>query len=207
MSLNLVVEPHAQDSFWFAVFTRSRQEKVAGTMLKALDVQHFLPLKTETRQWSDRKQAVTVPLFDGYLFVRIKPTNENRLRVLKTPGVGGFVGNHSGPLPIPDQEINDIRTVLTQRLECKVLPFIEEGDHVRVVRGPLAGVEGLLVRSNSTSRLTISIEVIRKSITVNVSRDDVEFVGRGPSPGIQFRETSGSQMIRWSYPVRGVVDR
>ena len=103
---------YPDDSQWFAVWTRSRQEKTSASMLEALGVPHFLPLKSEVRQWSDRKQTVTVPLFSGYLFVRINPAEDNRLEVLKTPGIAGFVGNQTGPLPVPDQQIEDIRTVL-----------------------------------------------------------------------------------------------
>jgi len=164
-------DPHSR---WYAAWTRSRQEKVAATMLASLGVSHFLPLKSELRQWSDRKQAVSVPLFSGYVFVRMNPTNDNRLQILKTPGIVGLVGNQTGPLSIPDQQIEDIRTVLDKRAECTVLPLLEEGDHVRVVRGALAGVEGRLIRSNSSSRLVISIEMIHRSLAVNVSREDVE---------------------------------
>jgi|HubBroStandDraft_5_1064220.scaffolds.fasta_scaffold510945_1 transcriptional antiterminator RfaH len=166
------------DTLWFAVWTRSRQEKVAAAMLGTLGVQHFLPLKSEIRQWSDRKQTVHVPLFSGYLFVRMNPTKDSRLQVLKTPGIAGFVGNNTGPLPIPNQQIEDIRTVLEQRVECTVLPLLEEGDRVRVVRGPLAGVEGRLLQSNSTTRLLISIEMIHKTLAVRVLRQDVELLNR-----------------------------
>jgi transcription antitermination factor NusG len=172
--MDLVVGNHPSESRWFAVWTRSRQEKVAASMLETLGVPHFLPLKSEVRQWSDRKQTVVVPLFKGYLFARMNPTKDSRLQILRTPGIAGFVGNQTGPLPIPDQQIEDIRTVLAQRAECTVLPLLEEGDRVRVMRGPLAGVEGRLVRSNSTSRLAISIEMIHQSISVNVSPQDVE---------------------------------
>ena len=137
----------------------------------------FLPLKSEVRQWSDRKQTVSFPLFSGYLFVRMNLTKDSRLQVLKTAGVAGFVGNQKGPLPIPDQQIEDVRAVLSQGIECTVIPFLEEGDRVRVVRGALTGVEGRLVRVSSQSRLVISIEMIHKSIAVTVSRQDVEPVG------------------------------
>ncbi|MGO9338919.1 MAG: UpxY family transcription antiterminator [Terracidiphilus sp.] len=166
----------ADNCSWFAVWTRSRQEKVAAAMLETLGVSHFLPLKSEVRQWSDRKQTVHVPLFSGYLFVRMNPSKDSRLQVLKVPGIAGFVGNTSGPLPIPDQQIEDIRTVLTRRVECSVLPLLTEGDRVRVIRGPLEGIEGRLLRSNSTSRLLISIEMIHKSLAVTVSRQDVELM-------------------------------
>ena len=170
----LEIDP--SNSRWFAVWTRSRQEKAAAAMLATVGVQHFLPLKSEVRQWSDRKQTVSVPLFNGYLFVRMNPGRDSRLQVLKAPGIAGFVGNSTGPLPIPDQQIEDIRTVLTTQAECTALPLMEEGDRVRVVRGPLAGVEGRLARGNSTSRLLISIEMIHKTLAVSVSRDDVESV-------------------------------
>jgi transcription antitermination factor NusG len=169
-------ETDASDPRWFAVWTRSRQEKMAAAMLGTLGVQHFLPLKPELRQWSDRKQTVDLPLFSGYLFVRMDPNKDSRLQVLKTPGVAGFVGNNAGPLPIPDQQIEDIRTVLTERVECTVLPLLEQGACVRVVRGPLAGVEGRLLQGNSTSRLLISIEMIHKSLAVSVARQDVELL-------------------------------
>jgi transcription antitermination factor NusG len=171
-------EDYAPDSSWFAVWTRSRQEKVASAMLETLGVPHFLPLKSELRQWSDRKQTVTVPLFAGYLFVRMNPTHDGRLQVLKAPGIVGFVGNSTGPLAIPDRQIEDIRRVISLGVDCTVLPLFEQGSRVRVIRGPLAGVEGTLVRSNSTFRLLISIEMIHKSLTVSVSPNDVELTSR-----------------------------
>ena len=75
---------------------------------------------------------------------------DSRLKVLNTSGIAGFVGNQTGPLPIPEQQIEDIRTVLEMRVECLAVPLLNEGDRVRVLRGPLAGVEGKLVRSNSS---------------------------------------------------------
>ncbi len=191
MTINCEIENHSDSSRWFAVWTRSRQEKSAASVLEMLGVPHFLPLKSEIRQWSDRKQNVTVPLFSGYLFVRINPARDGRLQVLKTPGIAGFVGNQTGPLPVPNQQIEAIRVVLEKRVECVVLPLLAEGDLVRVMRGPLAGVEGRLIRGNSSTRLSISIEMIHKSLLVNVSRHDVELVeycGIGHMP---FRATPG----------------
>jgi transcription antitermination factor NusG len=176
MAIDYEIVNSQTDSQWFAVWTRSRQEKSSAAILEAIGVPHFLPLKSEVRQWSDRRQTVTVPLFTGYLFVRINSASNRRLEVLKTPGIAGFVGNQTGPLPVPDQQIEDIRTVLETRVECSVFPLLNEGDRVRVVRGSLAGVEGRLVRTNSSTRLSISIEMIHKSLLVSVSRDDVELL-------------------------------
>jgi transcription antitermination factor NusG len=166
---------------WFAVWTKSRQEKVAAAMINSLGVANYLPLKTESRQWSDRRQTVTVPLFSGYLFVRMNPLSPNKIRILSVPGVAGFVGNSRGPLPIPDHQIKAVRTVVSQGIDCTVHPLtaeapFEKGDLVRVVRGALAGVEGRLVRVNSSSRLVISIEMIHRSLALSISRGDVELV-------------------------------
>jgi transcription antitermination factor NusG len=178
MAMDYEIGNFPTDSRWFAVWTRSRQEKSSAAMLEAIGIPHFLPLKSVVRLWSDRRQTVTVPLFSGYLFVRINLARDSRLEVLKAPGIAGFVGNQTGPLPVPDQQIDDIRTVLETRVECIVLPLFNEGDRVRVVRGPLAGVEGRLVRNNSSTRLSISIEIIHKSLLVSVSRHDVELLER-----------------------------
>jgi transcriptional antiterminator RfaH len=165
---------HDPEFRWYAVRTHSRQEKVASTMLDAFRVQHYLPLKSELRQWSDRKQMVEMPVFTGYLFVRINLVRDTQLQVLKSPGIVAFVGNQAGPLPIPDQEIEDIRTVLASSVPYVLHPSLREGARVRVVRGALAGVEGTLACINSESRLYISITMVGQSLTVSVSPEDVE---------------------------------
>ncbi len=172
----------APDLQWFALWTRSRQEKVAAAMLETLEITHYLPMKSELRQWSDRKQMVTVPLFNGYLFVRTDPTKDSRLRILNAPGIAGFVGNHTGPLPIPDHQIETIRTVIGLHAECIVLPHLAVGERVRVIRGALAGIEGVIEQSNSTTRLAISLERIHKSLAVSVSSEDVVPISGLPVP-------------------------
>ena len=119
---------------------------------------------------------VETPLFSGYLFVHINLSTNSRLQVLKAPGVGALVGNQMGPLPIPDRQIEDIRRLITVGVECSVQPLLKEGDQVRVVRGALAGIEGTLIRSGSASRLLVSIEMIRQSLSVSILRSDVELV-------------------------------
>lgn len=128
-----------------------------------------------------------MPVFSGYLFVHINPLLKNsQLQVLKSPGVVAFVGSQSGPLPIPDQEIENIRTVLAARVAYTPCPSLNKGDRVRVIRGPLAGVEGTLVTGNSTAHLLVSIEMIRQSLSVNVLRDDVEPVSARSVPAKHF---------------------
>jgi transcription antitermination factor NusG len=165
------------DSRWFAVWTRSRQEKVVAATLDQLGVDHYLPLKSELHKWSDRKQVVETPLFSGYLFVNINISTNSRLQILKIPGVGALVGNQVGPLPIPNRQIEDIRRLTTVGVDYSVQPLLKEGVRVRVVQGALSGIEGTLIRNSSASRLLVSIEMIRQSLSVSILRSDVEPIG------------------------------
>ena len=143
-------------------------------MLEALGITNFLPLKSEVHRWSDRTKTIMAPLFKGYLFVRLNPVRDSRLKVLKTPGIAGLVGNQSGPLPIPETEIESIRTVLAQQLPCSPYPFLTVGERVRVMRGALTGVEGTLVRARADCKLVITVEMIQQSIAINVHASDVQ---------------------------------
>jgi len=168
---------HNQAS-WYAVTTKSRQEKPVTSMLDYLEVPNFLPLISEERRWSDRKQMVATPLFQGYVFVMITTSGEFQLRVLKVPGVVDFVRTRSGPLPIPEKEIEDVRAVLSHGVGCSPHPFLKAGDRVRVVRGALEGIEGTLIRCGSQSKLVISVEMIQRSVSIDVALSSVEPVSR-----------------------------
>ena len=113
-------------------------------------------------------------LFPGYLFVHINPSPETTLRVRKVPAIVDFVGNHSGPLPIPDGQIENVRTALARGVPCSPHSFLEAGARVRVVRGALAGIEGGFVRNGSKGQLIISIEMIQRSLALTVFEEDVE---------------------------------
>jgi transcription antitermination factor NusG len=161
-------------SRWYAVSTRSRQEKVAAKALEALGIAHFLPLQVQKRQWSDRVQTIQAPLFPGYLFVHIDPWGSARVNVLKVPGVARFVGVNTGPLPVQNSEIDDVRRLVDCGVEMAPHPFLKQGDRVRVVSGALVGVEGILTRIGPRLRVVISIEVIHRSLAISVSQNDVE---------------------------------
>jgi transcription termination/antitermination protein NusG len=168
------VAVHHDRPTWYAVSTRSRQEKVAASMMEYMGIPNFLPLLSRVRRWSDRKQMVDLPLFPSYVFVRIARSSELQLRVLKISGVVGFVRNQTGPLPIQDREIEDVRAALSHGIGCSPCAFLKAGDCVRVVRGALAGVEGTLIRCGSQSKLVISVEMIRRAVAVSVNESDVE---------------------------------
>jgi transcriptional antiterminator NusG len=174
MSMPCEEAKSAPEFRWYALYTKSRQERVTSALLESLGVSVFLPSTAEVHQWSDRKRSVNVPLFPGYLFIRTDPWSKTKVSVLKAPGVVGFVGNHTGPLPIPDDEIENIRTLFQCGARCKPHMYLKEGDPVRIVRGPLIGIEGTLLRSGARTQLVISIHIIQRAVAVVVSEQDVE---------------------------------
>jgi transcription antitermination factor NusG len=186
--------PHSE-ALWYAVSARSRQEGVAASMLAGLGIRYFHPLITEVHRWSDRKQKVSRPLFPGYLFVHITRSCETQLRVLKVPGIVSFVGSAHGPTAIPEEEIESVRAVLSSGVGCVPHPFLQEGDRVRIVRGVLAGIEGTFVRSLTDSKLIISIEMIQRSMAINIDGCDIEHIRAGRSsygsPGQTTLSTAG----------------
>lgn len=173
--------PFFAEPSWYAVSTRSRQEKTAASLLQSHSIETFLPLATEKRQWSDRKQVVNRPLFPGYLFVRIPMLRDFHLRVLKVPGIVTFIGNHNGPQSIPDSEIHAVRSVLSHRIPCISDMVPNVGERVRIMRGVLAGIEGIMVRSGTDAKLVLSVETIHQSIAVRVDARDVEPVSASRS--------------------------
>jgi transcription antitermination factor NusG len=168
--------PFPSQPAWYAVSTRSRQEKTAAAMLDGLGIRHFLPLIEEERRWSDRRKVVAVPLFPGYLFVQIARTTELQLGIRKIPGVVDFVGNNQGPLPVPKHEVENVQALLSRGTRCAPHPFLRAGDRVRVVGGALAGIEGTYVRSGAESVLVLSVELIQRSVSVKVPFSEVEAV-------------------------------
>jgi transcription antitermination factor NusG len=161
---------------WYAIRTRSRQERTCANVLQSLGVKVFLPTVTEIHRWSDRKKAVMVPLFASYLFVHVAVSRQAQLRILKVPGCVNFVGNPSGPLAIPEREIEDIRALLSNRIDCSPYPFLKVGERVRVFGGALDGVEGTLVGKGPDTRLVISIGIIQRSMAISVYGLDVRCV-------------------------------
>jgi transcription termination/antitermination protein NusG len=162
------------DIRWYAVSSRSRREKLVSAALTNAGITTFLPLLSEMHSWSDRRKKVDVPLFPGYVFVQIPNLAEVQLRVLKTSGVVGFVGNRRGAIAIEDKEISDVKTVLEKKISCSPYPFLRLGQRVRIRGGALDGVEGILLRRESASKLIISVELIQRSLALAVHNMEVE---------------------------------
>jgi transcription antitermination factor NusG len=159
---------------WFAVHTRARHEKRVAAQMAEKRVFTFLPLLSQIHRWSDRNERVQVPLFSCYTFVRIVPSNEERLKVLRTPGVLGFVGCERQGTPIPQEQIESLRAMISGNASCFPHPFIRAGRHVRIRGGALDGVEGILVRKGADQSLVVSVELLQRSVAIRVEGYDIE---------------------------------
>jgi len=156
---------------WFAVYTCANHEKRVKEQLEARAVEHFLPLYSSVRRWRDRRVRLDVPLFPGYIFVHFPAVA--RLRVLEVPGVVRLVGFNGQPYPLPDNEIESLRLSLSQGVRVEPHPYLTTGCRVRIVRGPLEGTEGILVRKKNIHRVVLSLDLIARSAAVEVDFIDV----------------------------------
>ncbi|HEY3196759.1 MAG TPA: UpxY family transcription antiterminator [Nitrospirales bacterium] len=156
---------------WYAIRTRSRHEKQVRDRFVALGVEQLLPTIKRLNQWKDRKKEIEWPLFPGYCFARF--SWQDRLAVLKVGGVVDIIGNASGPEPIPEQEMQAIKVLITSTLEYDSYPYLREGMPVEVIRGPLEGVQGVLVRKDKRHRLVIAVHLIQQAAAVEIDARDV----------------------------------
>ena len=161
---------------WYAIHTMPRHEKWIAQQLQEKRVFTFLPLLQQIHQWSDRRSKVEVPMFSCYAFVRMVQTVEERLKVLRTPGVLGFVGSERQGTPIPDEEIENLRTAIKGKIPCVVHPFVSAGMRVRIRGGSLDGVEGILMRQGGEQSVVVSVELLRRSVSIRVEGYDIELV-------------------------------
>ncbi|MGA2848337.1 MAG: UpxY family transcription antiterminator [Terracidiphilus sp.] len=162
------------DLTWYAVQTSYRSEQRVAQALTTKGLNTYLPLLREVHQWTDRKKAIDVPAFSGYLFVNYEPTLRNRVKVLETNGVVRMVGGNHTPSPIPVEEIEVVRRTLSSGVACDRCDALTPGAKVRVVRGPLAGVQGQLVRIKNSLRLVVAISVFSQAISAELGLNDVE---------------------------------
>jgi transcription antitermination factor NusG len=159
---------------WFAIHTYSRHEKAVAQEIRDLGITTFLPTVKEVRKWSDRRKIVESPLFTCYVFVRIVPDNQARLKVLRVNGVLRFIGTHGMGIPIPDDQIQAVQILTEEQLPVCSHPFLKIGQRVRIRSGALSGVEGILVARNGERTLIVSLDAIQRSLSVRIEGYDVE---------------------------------
>lgn len=157
---------------WWAVYTRHQHEKAVADGLSAKGFEVFLPLYESTRRWKDRTKVLSLPLFPCYLFVR--GGLDRRLQVVTTPGIHTILYRGEDIAVIPDQEIEAIQKAIGGPSAVEPHPFLRCGMRVRVTRGALQGVEGILIRKKNLLRLVLSVDMLAQSVSVEVHAADVE---------------------------------
>ncbi|HAM51338.1 MAG TPA: transcriptional antiterminator [Nitrospiraceae bacterium] len=162
---------------WYALYVKSRHEFVTHGELLKKGLEAFLPASRRLRQWKDRKKWIDFPIFPGYLFVHIPPHPEAFLNVLKTRGAINLLSTQPGyPTPIPPEEIDSLKLLIESGTELNVFPSLKEGAKVRVKRGPLTGAEGTVTKKNDQYIFLVTIELLGRSVGVNIYADDIEAI-------------------------------
>jgi len=156
---------------WYAAYTSANHEKRVAEQLVQRSVAHFLPLYASIRKWKDRRVELNLPLFPGYVFVQM--ALRDRLQVLQIPGVANLVGFGGTPTALPEGEIEALRTSLGSGVRAEPHPFLTAGRRVRVKAGPLAGLQGILVRRKSKARFVLSVDLVMRSIAVEIDETDL----------------------------------
>ena len=165
------VDPLGQPA-WYVVRTRARHEKSVRDQLIAKGIHQFLPLWYKRSIWKDRVKTVELPLFSGYLFVSL--ALQDRLPVLQTLGVAGFLTLQGRPVAVADGEVEALQSMTARRLGYEPHPVLREGTRVRVKNGFLTGAEGVLVGRRQRYRLVINVELIHQAVVVDIESADVE---------------------------------
>jgi len=161
----------AEPPLWYAAYTLPRHEKAVAEQLGLRQVETYLPLYLSVRRWAERRALVQMPLFPGYVFVRTSAGD--RIRVLEHPSVLRLVTFNGRPAPLPAGEIERLRAAL-EFGKAEPFPFLIPGKRVRVKSGPLAGVEGIILRRKGRTRLVVSVEAIHRSIIFDLDAPDLE---------------------------------
>jgi transcription antitermination factor NusG len=169
-----ILPPNGEAENWYGLQTRPRHEKIVAQRLTERGVTSFLPLVTETHRWSDRKKTVQVPLFGCYVFAKFTPNRLDRLRVLCVDGVFGLVGAKGEGTPIPNDQIDAVRSVIEKQLPWSSHPFLKIGQRVRIRSGVLDGLEGILVSRDGDRSLVVSVDAIQRSLAVRLEGYEVE---------------------------------
>lgn len=156
--------------FWYALRVQSRLSSLASTTLRGKGYEEFLPLYRSRRKWSDRIKELELPLFPGYLFCRFD-VSDRLMPILTTPGVIGILGAGKTPVPVDIEEIEAIRAILRSGLAAQPWPLLRVGAKVYIERGPLAGLEGIVINTDKVYRLIVSVSMLQRSVAVEIDRE------------------------------------
>jgi transcription antitermination factor NusG len=154
---------------WYGIRTKPNHENLAATSLEGKGYEQYAPVYRSRRRWSDRIVEASLPLFPSYVFCRFEASR--RLPILITPGVLSIVGFGNGPTPISDSEIEAIQRILSSGLAAEPAPFLREGQRIRVVKGALEGLEGILIKKKTDWRMVVSVTMLQRAVSVEIDHD------------------------------------
>jgi transcription antitermination factor NusG len=161
------LQPH-----WYALYTSARHEKSVANQIERRELSCFLPSYRSVRRWKDRRKELELALFPGYVFVHMSLSN--KLKVLQVPGVVQIVSFHGQPAALPAEEIEALRNRLSGSAKIEPHPYLRTGRRVRVRNGPFQGLEGVIVRRKERCRLIFSIDLIQRSLAIELDEADLE---------------------------------
>lgn len=168
--------PHPEAGLnWYALYTCPRHEKCVAQQIEQRNISCFLPLYRSVRRWKDRRQQLELALFPGYVFVRL--ALQDRFRVLQLPSAVRLVSFRGQPAVLPEAEIEGLRQRLSGDACIEPHPYLRVGRRVRVCGGPMQGLEGIIVRRKDRCRVVFSVDLIMRSMAVEVDETDVEPIG------------------------------
>lgn len=160
---------------WYAIYTRSRHEKVVERLLRDKGLETFLPLrevKVPLSPW--RSRTAHLPLFPGYLFSRFILNSEDYNCIRSTTGVVYVVGSGNEPIPIPDQEIESVGILVGHKIACEPFPYLKVGRTVIITEGPLRGLTGQIVRRKAKEFFVVSVELLGRAVAVELKGSQLE---------------------------------
>ena len=160
---------------WCVLYARHQHEKKVAATLSGKGFEVFLPMYEAVHRWTDRNKRVSSPLFPGYVF--FVDEADRRLQVLATPGVHTILTAGSVPAVIPNEEMSAIRRAVESPLRVEPHPFLQSGDLVRIMGGPLAGLEGMVSRKKDSWRFVLSIQMLGRSAAVEIDSAVLERIG------------------------------
>jgi transcription antitermination factor NusG len=167
-------------SDWYAVYTRSQCEQKVAAELTRREVENFLPCFKRTRRWADRTKVIEVPVFRGYVFVRYADVSHgpwppaSSRTVLTIPGVVRMISEQGFPVGVPESEIDAIRLMIQHPEVKPAIATPVRGATVRVLRGPLAGLEGVCDRIKGRCRVVVAIEMLGKAVSAEFNAEDLQ---------------------------------
>jgi transcriptional antiterminator NusG len=164
----------AENAQWYAIHTRARHERCVEHRLRSQGMTTFLPITTEVHRWSDRRKQIEVPLFSCYVFIHSALSPQDHLRVSRDDSVLGFVGVRGQGIPIPDEQIDAVRTLIAQDIPWSFHPFLKAGQRIRIRGGALDGIEGIFLSRSGDDQLIVSVDAVHRSLAVRISGYDIE---------------------------------